>query len=314
MAALAARVRELEASLNPPAKSGSAAASAASSGPTAVKTETRTGTSRFFRAVSAPTKSKGDTTTTRLPVATPGAPPPVDDDTRKIIAKLGFPEDDIPEAARSMKEHGNGLTMIAPFAAKEIHGTQIYHAAFAAEKFGKESAQRAIRLAVGYYLEGPDLFHAADADRNANPDCSALACELGFRKRDILFAAKALQLWSNLSEGRKAVEKLKQLWAQWKVDIHEEDIRYSATTFKNLDEELLEKALRDRHPKNARENWLRGASIPLIAWAYRLDAPHVGQYIDEANKRNVRRERVGHYVIAVFGRKRGKDIDLPEWL
>lgn len=303
MAALAARVRELEKSLNPPSNGGAPP-----------KTETRGSTTRFFAPAAKPPAEK---TTARIPVAavaTATAPVKLDADTKKILEKLGFPEEDMPEAAKAMKEHGNGLTMIAPFAAGQIHGAQIYHASFAAEKFGKESTQRAIKMAVAYYLEGPDLYHAADADRNASYDCAALACELGFRKRDILFAAKALQLWPNLAEGKKALEELRKVWALWKVDIHEEDIRYCATTLKNLNMELLEKALRDRHPKNARENWLRGASIPLVSWAYRLDAPHVGNYIDEANKRMTRRERIGHYVIAVFGRKRGKEIEMPEWL
>lgn len=242
------------------------------------------------------------------------APIKIDADTKKLLEGLGFPEEDLQEAARALREHSSGLNLIAPFAAKQIHGNVIYHAAFAGEKFGKEAVEAAVKLAVAHALEGSDVFHTADAVKSASAELAEVACEMGFRKRDVIFAAKALELWPNLKEARKAIEELKSLFADKKVDVHEEDIRYSAVTLRNLGKDLLERALRERHPKNNRENWLRGVSIPLVAFAYRLDAPHTGAAIDEANKRSMRREKIGVAVIAALARKRGKEIEMPNWL
>jgi hypothetical protein len=302
VAALAERIRALESRMNPPP----------SGVPDAPPVPPPPARSPAALPPAPPAGAKTAATTADSKPATPEIK--LDGDTRKILEKMGFPPEDFTEAARALKEHGDGLRMIASFAAHAIHGAQILHAAFAAEKFGKESAERAVRLAMLHRLEGPDIFHAADADRNVNPDCALTACEIGFRKRDILFAAKALHLWPFIAEGKKALGEMFKLFATWNVDIHEEDIRYAATTYKTLGEELLGKALRDRHPKNPRENWLRGVSIPLIAWAYRLDAPHVGQYIEEANQRSIRRERIGQHVIAALGKKRGRELELPDWL
>lgn len=317
IAALGARVKELEARL---AATGGTPAHVSPPGPRppsqapVVEPPQAAATTPNTRV-----SAKGDTV--RLPsrareaAAAREAPAPkLDAETTQKLQRLGFAPEDFDEAARALREHASGLGLISPHAVGPIHGAHIYWAAFAAERFGVESTQRAIRLTVSHSLDGSDLFQAAEADRTAGSEAALMACDLGFRKRDILFAAKSLKEYSNLQAGRKAMEEMQKLLADWRVDVHDEDIRYCALTFKNLGKELLEKALRERHPKNPRENWLRGASIPLVAWAYRLDAAHTGGLIDEANKATTRRERIGHYVISAFERKRSRSLKLPDWL
>ncbi len=109
---------------------------------------------------------------------------------------------------------------------------------------------------------------------------------------------------------QEIVDLLKKVYA----DLHEGDIRYAAMTVRNLGVGALETALRDRHKKNDREPWLRGPSIPLVAHAYRLSAPHAGQAIDICRKNGSRRERIGAEVLAALGRRFNKQIEPPNWM
>ena len=99
-----------------------------------------------------------------------------------------------------------------------------------------------------------------------------------------------------------------------RADVHEADIRASALTLRNLDLNLLERALRERHNKNEREPWLRGTSIPLVAYCYKLSAPHTGPAIDAARSSSVRREQIGATVLSALGSKFRRTIQAPNWL
>lgn len=107
---------------------------------------------------------------------------------------------------------------------------------------------------------------------------------------------------------------MKKLFQRVRADVAGEDLRYCALAWINLGGEFLERAIRDRHPNNEREPWARGMSIPILAWAYRMSAPHTGPAIDECRSKSMRREKVGAEVLSILGRRFGRKVALPPWL
>jgi hypothetical protein len=239
----------------------------------------------------------------------------VNPEAAKTLAVLGFPAFDHAEGARALKDYPKGLQTIAPFAAGVVHGATIYQAAYAAEKHSKESVELVVtKLVPIYMLEGPDIVHAAASVKLQGFEATEVAIDLGWRKSDILHAAQSVKLWPFVKEGRENLEKMRKLFQKVRVDIMDEDIRHCATTLRNLNEEVLERALRERHKKNEREAWIQGLGIQLVAWCYKLSAPHTGAAIDECRERNARRDRFGHEVLACLSRKFGRAVNMPPWL
>ncbi len=216
---------------------------------------------------------------------------------------------------RSLKEYKEGLRSVIRACIGVVRGQAIFHAAYAAEKVSKESTLHVIGDWYSQHnLAGRDISHAAESHKRYGIDKTEAALELGFRGMDIPHAAGALEFWSHVKDGKKAMIEMMELLKRIYADLHEGDIRYAAMTVKNLGVEALETALRDRHKKNDREPWLRGPSIPLVAHAYRLSAPHAGQAIEVCRKNGSRRERIGAEVLASLGRRFNKQIEPPNWM
>lgn len=251
------------------------------------------------------------------PPAAAEAPPPATanvDEAEKLTA-LGIPAEFHGHAVRALAEYPNGLGIIAPQIGKTVPGPAIFHAAYAAEKAGKESVERVLsKLFAQYTLEPSDLPHAADADKIHGLEATEFALGLGYRRRDIAMAAEVIKMWPRPPMGRDALQRMQKMFTKVRADVMGEDLRYCAIAYQNLGEDFLERAIRDRHPKNEREIWPQGVSIPLLAWAYKMSAPHTGPAIDDCRKRNVRRDRVGHEVLSALGRKFGRKVPLPPWM
>lgn len=244
------------------------------------------------------------------------APPPAvaKADEAEKLAALGIPADLHGHAVRALAEYPKGLGIIAPLVGKSVPGPAIFHAAYAAEKAGKESVERVLsKLFTQNNLEPTDLPHAADADKLHGLESTEFAIGLGYRRRDIVMAAEVIKMWPRPAMGRDALQRMQKLFTKVRADVMGEDLRYCAIAYQNLGEDFLERAIRDRHPKNEREVWAQGVSIPLIAWAYKMSAPHTGPAIDDCRKRNVRRDRIGHDVLSALGRKFGRKVSLPPW-
>lgn len=234
---------------------------------------------------------------------------------RKRLLELGIPDADQPSALRALQEYPKGLEAIAPLIGKGVPGTAIFHAAYAAEKHGRELVEKVVlALYAPHALEPADLPHAVEAARTHGFECAEISVQLGYRRVDIVFAAEVAKLFPRPQVGREAIVRMKKLFDKIRADVAGDDLRYCAMAYLNLGEEFLERALRDRHPKNEREPWARGISIPLIAWAYRMSAPHTGPAIDECRQKGTRREKVGHEVLTILSRRFGRKVTLPPWL
>ncbi len=246
--------------------------------------------------------------------ATP-APAVVKSVDAEKLEVLGIPEEFHGDCVRALTEHPKGLAAVAPFLiAGQLPPAAIFHASYAAEKFSKEALERVItKFLTTYNLEAVDLPHAMEADRLHGFEAAEAALQAGFRKHDIVFAAEVVKMWSSPRLGRDAIAKMQELFAQVNAEVQGEDLRYCAMTFKNLGEEFLERALRERHPTNERDPWARGLSIPLLGWAYKLSAPHAGPAIDEAKRRGTRREKLGMEVLSLLGLKFGRKVNPPAW-
>ncbi|MHC4605458.1 MAG: hypothetical protein ACYTAF_00795 [Planctomycetota bacterium] len=216
---------------------------------------------------------------------------------------------------RAKKEYPRGLQSVFSFGKEILRGNAIFHAAYAAEKISKESVERVVTQYVPEFgLEAADIPHATEADKKNGPESTRAALELGFRRKDIPHAAACFEFWPMFDQAVDAMGKMVVMLRKVRADVHEGDIRASAVALRNLDITLLERALRDRHPKNEREPWLRGMSIPLVAYCYKLSAPHTGPAIDDCRKRRTRRERIGYEVLSALGRRFRKTIPAPGWL
>ncbi len=216
---------------------------------------------------------------------------------------------------RSLKEYNTGLKAVIHAASGVLRGQAIFHASYSAEKVSQTSTLHVLKDWYKQYdLVGRDISHAAESHNKHGVEKTQIALDLGYRGMDIPYAADSLNFWSNLADGKRAMEEMGKLLKRVYADLHEGDIRYAAMTVKNLGVEALETSLRDRHTKNEREPWLRGPSIPLVAHAYRLSAPHAGQAIEVCRKNGSRRERIGAEVLASLGRKFNRTIDPPTWL
>ncbi len=216
---------------------------------------------------------------------------------------------------RAMKEYKTGLKAVIHSCSGVLRGQAIFHASYSAEKVSSESTLYVLRdWYTQYDLVGRDIAHAAESHSRHGEEKTLIALELGYRGMDIPHAAGSLDFWLNLKDAKRAMQDMQKLLKRIYADLHEGDIRYAAMTVKNLGVDALETALRDRHKKNDREPWLRGPSIPLIAHAYRLSAPHAGQAIEVCRKNGSRRERIGAEVLASLGRKFNRTIEPPNWL
>lgn len=238
----------------------------------------------------------------------------VDPDTKIRMGKLGWPPEDQDHAAAASKQYGNGVETLSKFGIGKVKGEAILHAAFATKKFAREAVEAVIPLVASHQLDGPSIFAASEGVKMTGKDQTFAAIDLGYRRRDIVHAARAIKLWPRLQDGVEGMKEMIKLFKNLRIEIVEEDIRYSAQAFKNLTPDLLERALRDRHPKNEKENWSRGASIPILAFCYRLAAPHVGECIDKAIAKGVARDRIGHEVVGMLRAKTGRAVPLPAWL
>lgn len=216
---------------------------------------------------------------------------------------------------RAQKEYPKGLVLVFQIGKDVLRGKAIFQAAYAAEKISAEHVQTVI---VEYYrnynLEPPDIPHATESEKKFGSEKTRAVLEMGFRRGDIPPAADSLDFWPNLEEAVKAMSEMNKMLKRVRADIHEMDIRYAAMTLRNLDADLLERALRDRHKKNEREPWARGASIPILAHCYKLSAPHTGPAIDACIDRHVRRERIGLEVLSALSAKFGRKISPPKWM
>lgn len=216
---------------------------------------------------------------------------------------------------RALKEYKTGLRSVIRSCIGLLRGQAIFHAAYSAEKISKEGTLHVLRQWYQQYnLLGKDIAHATDSHKRHGVEKTEAALELGYRGVDIPHAAGSFGFWNHIKDGKKGMQEIVDLLKKVYADLHEGDIRYAAMTARNLGVAALETALRDRHGKNDREPWLRGPSIPLVAHAYRLSAPHAGQAIEICRKNGSRRERIGAEVLAALGRRFNKQIEPPTWM
>ena len=216
---------------------------------------------------------------------------------------------------KARKNYPEGLTFVFQVGKDILKGKAIFQAAYAAEKISREHAETVItQYYRNYNLQPPDIPHATESEKKFGPEKTQAILEMGFRRGDIPPAAASLDFWPNLDEGTKAMAEMKKMLKKVRAEIHEMDIRYAAMTLRNLDIKLLERALRDRHKKNEKEPWARGASIPILAHCYKLSAPHTGPAIDACIDRHVRRERIGLEVLSALSAKFGRKISPPKWM
>jgi hypothetical protein len=236
-----------------------------------------------------------------------------------VIESKPLPANEIAETRnaleRALKEYKTGLKAVIRACSGILRGQAIFHASYSAEKVSQESTIYVLKdWYTQYDFVGRDISHAAESHNRHGEEKTRIALDLGYRGMDIPHAAGSLDFWSNPKDGERAMKEMGKLLKKVYADIHEGDIRYAAMTVKNLGVDALETALRDRHKKNDREPWLRGPSIPLIAHAYRLSAPHAGQAIEVCRKNGSRRERIGAEVLASLGRKFNRTIEPPNWM